>query len=120
MAPWFGSLGSGLGRPLGQVGGSVASITGHISNVTEAVLRKGDEQGPEDAYDAGLGSRALEWRSGTGKIPQVGLLARPGDDPHGWGQVTLDRNSVRCQAWVHPGRPSWPTLTRNSSLGLDS
>uniref|UniRef100_A0A4X1VCS4 Uncharacterized protein n=1 Tax=Sus scrofa TaxID=9823 RepID=A0A4X1VCS4_PIG len=53
MAPWFGSLGSGLGRPLGQVGGSVASFTGHISNVTEAVLRKGDEQGPEDAYDAG-------------------------------------------------------------------
>uniref|UniRef100_A0A8D0QSI9 Uncharacterized protein n=1 Tax=Sus scrofa TaxID=9823 RepID=A0A8D0QSI9_PIG len=60
MAPWFGSLGSGFGRSLGQVGGSVASFTGHILNVTEAVMRKGDEQGPEGAYDAGLGSRASE------------------------------------------------------------
>ena len=52
MAPWFGSLGSGLGRCLGQVGGSVASFTGHISNVTEPVLRKGDEQGSEDVPES--------------------------------------------------------------------
>ena len=30
----------------------MASFTGHISNVTEAVLRKGDEQGSEDVPES--------------------------------------------------------------------
>ena len=33
-------------------GAGVWSFTGHISNVTEAVLRKGDEQGPEDVPES--------------------------------------------------------------------
>uniref|UniRef100_A0A4X1T6A8 Uncharacterized protein n=1 Tax=Sus scrofa TaxID=9823 RepID=A0A4X1T6A8_PIG len=52
MVSWFGTLGSSLGRSLGQVGGSMASLTGHNSNVTKAVLRKGDEQGPEDVPES--------------------------------------------------------------------
>ncbi|XP_064334229.1 thyroid receptor-interacting protein 11-like [Camelus dromedarius] len=40
MSSWFSGLSSGLGHSLGQVGGSVASFTGHITNV----LRKGSEK----------------------------------------------------------------------------
>ncbi|XP_058424851.1 thyroid receptor-interacting protein 11-like [Diceros bicornis minor] len=52
MASWFGGLGSGLGHSLGQVGGSVASLTGHISNFTKDVLRKGREKA-EESPDSG-------------------------------------------------------------------
>lgn len=42
----------GFSRSLGQVGSSVASLTGHISNVAKAVLRKGEDQGPEDVPES--------------------------------------------------------------------
>uniref|UniRef100_A0A8D0WAQ5 Uncharacterized protein n=1 Tax=Sus scrofa TaxID=9823 RepID=A0A8D0WAQ5_PIG len=49
MATLFGTLGSSLGRSsLGQLGGSVASLTGHILNATKVVLGKGSERGPQD------------------------------------------------------------------------
>uniref|UniRef100_A0A8C9QLK2 Uncharacterized protein n=1 Tax=Spermophilus dauricus TaxID=99837 RepID=A0A8C9QLK2_SPEDA len=35
MSSWFRGLGSSLGHSLGQVGDSLASLTGHTSNVTE-------------------------------------------------------------------------------------
>ncbi|XP_054423097.1 thyroid receptor-interacting protein 11 isoform X2 [Pteronotus mesoamericanus] len=40
MSSWFGSLGSGLG----QVGGSLASLTGQISNFTKDMLMEGTEE----------------------------------------------------------------------------
>uniref|UniRef100_G3UN19 Thyroid hormone receptor interactor 11 n=1 Tax=Loxodonta africana TaxID=9785 RepID=G3UN19_LOXAF len=44
MASWLGGLGSGLGQSLGQVGGSLASLTGQISNFTKDMLMEGTEE----------------------------------------------------------------------------
>ncbi|KAM4690564.1 thyroid receptor-interacting protein 11 [Rhinophrynus dorsalis] len=44
MASWFGGLGSGLGQSLGQVGGSLSSITGQISSFTKDMLLEGTEE----------------------------------------------------------------------------
>uniref|UniRef100_A0A8C6EUU4 Uncharacterized protein n=1 Tax=Marmota marmota marmota TaxID=9994 RepID=A0A8C6EUU4_MARMA len=44
MSSWFRGLGSSLGHSLGQVGDSLASLTGHTSNVTkDAVLDEFEE-----------------------------------------------------------------------------
>ncbi|KAG8449040.1 hypothetical protein GDO86_015916 [Hymenochirus boettgeri] len=44
MASWFGGLGTGLGQSLGQVGGSLSSITGQISSFTKDMLLEGTEE----------------------------------------------------------------------------
>ncbi|NXN96975.1 TRIPB protein, partial [Rhinopomastus cyanomelas] len=44
MASWLGGLGSGLGQSLGQVGGSLSSLTGHISSFTRDILLEGAEE----------------------------------------------------------------------------
>ncbi|XP_040850061.1 thyroid receptor-interacting protein 11-like [Ochotona curzoniae] len=44
MSSWLGSIGSGLGHSLGQVGGSLVSLTGHISNFTKDRFLKGAEE----------------------------------------------------------------------------
>ncbi|NWH62871.1 TRIPB protein, partial [Geococcyx californianus] len=44
MASWLGGLGSGLGQSLGQVGGSLSSLTGHISSFTKDILLEGAEE----------------------------------------------------------------------------
>ncbi|XP_040850048.1 thyroid receptor-interacting protein 11-like [Ochotona curzoniae] len=44
MSSWLGSIGSGLGLSLGQVGGSLVSLTGHISNFTKDRFLKGAEE----------------------------------------------------------------------------
>ncbi|XP_058423553.1 thyroid receptor-interacting protein 11 isoform X4 [Diceros bicornis minor] len=44
MSSWLGGLGSGLGQSLGQVGGSLASLTGQISNFTKDMLLEGTEE----------------------------------------------------------------------------
>ncbi|XP_023587475.1 thyroid receptor-interacting protein 11 isoform X4 [Trichechus manatus latirostris] len=44
MSSWLGGLGSGLGQSLGQVGGSLASLTGQISNFTKDMLMDGTEE----------------------------------------------------------------------------
>uniref|UniRef100_A0A8C8SJU1 Thyroid hormone receptor interactor 11 n=1 Tax=Pelusios castaneus TaxID=367368 RepID=A0A8C8SJU1_9SAUR len=44
MASWLGGLGSGLGQSLGQVGGSLSSLTGQISNFTKDILLEGSEE----------------------------------------------------------------------------
>ncbi|XP_072284297.1 thyroid receptor-interacting protein 11 isoform X2 [Pyxicephalus adspersus] len=44
MASWLGGLGSGLGQSLGQVGGSLSSLTGQISNFTKDMLLEGAEE----------------------------------------------------------------------------
>uniref|UniRef100_A0A8D0HBM9 Uncharacterized protein n=1 Tax=Sphenodon punctatus TaxID=8508 RepID=A0A8D0HBM9_SPHPU len=45
MASWLGSLGAGLGQSLvGQVGGSLSSLTGQISSFTKDMLLEGTEE----------------------------------------------------------------------------
>ncbi|XP_069592935.1 thyroid receptor-interacting protein 11 [Ranitomeya imitator] len=44
MASWFGGLGSGLGQSLGQVGGSLSSLSGQISSFTKDMLLEGAEE----------------------------------------------------------------------------
>ncbi|KAM7155544.1 thyroid receptor-interacting protein 11 isoform 2-T2 [Molossus nigricans] len=44
MSSWLGGFGSGLGQSLGQVGGSLASLTGQISNFTKDMLMEGTEE----------------------------------------------------------------------------
>lgn len=44
MASWLGGIGSGLGQSLGQVGGSLSSFTGQISNFTKDMLLEGVEE----------------------------------------------------------------------------
>lgn len=44
MSSWLGGLGSGLGQSLGQVGGSLSSLSGQISNFTKDMLLEGVEE----------------------------------------------------------------------------
>uniref|UniRef100_A0A672P7I3 Thyroid receptor-interacting protein 11-like n=1 Tax=Sinocyclocheilus grahami TaxID=75366 RepID=A0A672P7I3_SINGR len=44
MSSWLGGLGSGLGQSLGQVGGSLSSFTGQISNFTKDILLESAEE----------------------------------------------------------------------------
>lgn len=53
MSSWLGGLGSGLGQSLGQVGGSLASLTGQISNFTKDMLMEGTEDVPGNSWSAG-------------------------------------------------------------------
>ncbi|XP_015864635.1 thyroid receptor-interacting protein 11 isoform X4 [Peromyscus maniculatus bairdii] len=53
MSSWLGGLGSGLGQSLGQVGGSLASLTGQISNFTKDMLMEGTEDVPADFLNSG-------------------------------------------------------------------
>lgn len=53
MSSWLGGLGSGLGQSLGQVGGSLASLTGQISNFTKDMLLEGTEDVPADFPNSG-------------------------------------------------------------------
>ncbi|XP_066484544.1 thyroid receptor-interacting protein 11 [Tiliqua scincoides] len=52
MASWLGGLGAGLGQSLvGQVGGSLSSLTGHISSFTKDMLLEGAEEVEGTAAD---------------------------------------------------------------------
>lgn len=53
MSSWLGGLGSGLGQSLGQVGGSLASLTGQISNFTKDMLMEGTEEVEADLPNSG-------------------------------------------------------------------
>ncbi|XP_047394796.1 thyroid receptor-interacting protein 11 isoform X3 [Sciurus carolinensis] len=53
MSSWFGGLGSGLGHSLGQVGGSLASLTDQISNFTKDMLLEGAEEVEADLPNSG-------------------------------------------------------------------
>ncbi|XP_053357855.1 thyroid receptor-interacting protein 11 [Clarias gariepinus] len=61
MASWLGGLGSGLGQSLGQVGGSLSSFTGQISNFTKDILLEGAEEVGDAATELHVSnSRLLE------------------------------------------------------------
>ncbi|KAM4013971.1 thyroid receptor-interacting protein 11 [Anomaloglossus baeobatrachus] len=61
MASWFGGLGSGLGQSLGQVGGSLSSLSGQISSFTKDMLLEGAEEQrpPEEGAELHM-SRDIE------------------------------------------------------------
>ncbi|XP_053330993.1 thyroid receptor-interacting protein 11 [Spea bombifrons] len=61
MASWLGGLGSGLGQSLGQVGGSLSSLTGQISSFTKDMLLEGKEEAEGVAADVEIsGARIRE------------------------------------------------------------
>lgn len=47
MSSWFRGLGSGLGRSLGQVGGTLAALRGHVPSVTINMPAEGTEEAGE-------------------------------------------------------------------------
>ncbi|XP_056152462.1 thyroid receptor-interacting protein 11 [Lampris incognitus] len=62
MSSWLGGLGSGLGQSLGQVGGSLSSFTGQISNFTKDMLLEGVEE---------VGDATTELQVSTSKLAEV-------------------------------------------------
>uniref|UniRef100_A0A7N8XYZ5 Thyroid hormone receptor interactor 11 n=1 Tax=Mastacembelus armatus TaxID=205130 RepID=A0A7N8XYZ5_9TELE len=62
MSSWLGGLGSGLGQSLGQVGGSLSSFTGQISNFTKDMLLEGVEE---------VGDAATELQVSNSKLAEV-------------------------------------------------
>uniref|UniRef100_A0A8C9QF37 Uncharacterized protein n=1 Tax=Spermophilus dauricus TaxID=99837 RepID=A0A8C9QF37_SPEDA len=71
MSSWFRGLGSSLGHSLGQVGDSLASLTGHVSNVTKDKI-------PDEFEDveAGLPSFSSGWTSSICQGSAMPLHAR--------------------------------------------
>ncbi len=102
MVSWFGTLGSSLGRSLGQVGGSMASLTGHNSNVTKAVLRKGDEQGPEDVPE-----------SKTKEVEDVQSTFKSGNE-------RKESDTLRDKEKVLPQTTSLKELPKEQQAGSDA
>uniref|UniRef100_A0AAY4DPT1 GRIP domain-containing protein n=1 Tax=Denticeps clupeoides TaxID=299321 RepID=A0AAY4DPT1_9TELE len=62
MSSWLGGIGSGLGQSLGQVGGSLSSFTGQISNFTKDILLEGAEE---------VGDAATELQVSNSKLVEV-------------------------------------------------
>ncbi|KAM6960712.1 thyroid receptor-interacting protein 11 [Aplochiton taeniatus] len=60
MSSWLGGLGSGLGQSLGQVGGSLSSITGQISNFTKDMLLEGVEEVGDTTTELHVSNSRLE------------------------------------------------------------
>ncbi|XP_037342223.2 thyroid receptor-interacting protein 11 [Pungitius pungitius] len=62
MSSWLGGIGSGLGQSLGQVGGSLSSFTGQISNFTKDMLLEGVEE---------VGDAATELQVSNNKLADI-------------------------------------------------
>ncbi|XP_053192155.1 thyroid receptor-interacting protein 11 [Scomber japonicus] len=62
MSSWLGGIGSGLGQSLGQVGGSLSSFTGQISNFTKDMLLEGVEE---------VGDAATELQVSNSKLAEL-------------------------------------------------
>ncbi|XP_053700573.1 thyroid receptor-interacting protein 11 isoform X1 [Synchiropus splendidus] len=60
MSSWLGGIGSGLGQSLGQVGGSLSSFTGQISNFTKDMLLEGVEEVGDPATQLQMSNSKLE------------------------------------------------------------
>ncbi|XP_060938568.1 thyroid receptor-interacting protein 11 [Limanda limanda] len=59
MSSWLGGLGSGLGQSLGQVGGSLTSLTGQISTFTKDMLLEGVEEHGDAATELHVSNSRL-------------------------------------------------------------
>lgn len=75
MSSWLGGLGSGLGHSLGQVGGSLASLTGQISNFTKDMLMEGTEEVEGNSRSDGGG---LFWDPGSVRLVPTPIRQRRG------------------------------------------
>ncbi|XP_051507537.1 thyroid receptor-interacting protein 11-like isoform X2 [Myxocyprinus asiaticus] len=60
MSSWLGGLGSGLGQSLGQVGGSLSSFTGQISNFTKDILLESTEEVGDAATELHVSDSRLQ------------------------------------------------------------
>ncbi|XP_052007166.1 thyroid receptor-interacting protein 11 [Xyrauchen texanus] len=75
MSSWLGGLGSGLGQSLGQVGGSLSSFTGQISNFTKDILLESAEEVGDAATVSGSRLQELETSNATQKSEYERLLS---------------------------------------------
>lgn len=87
MSSWLGGLGSGLGQSLGQVGGSLASLTGQISNFTKDMLMEGAEEAEGTSWGGG-------GPLGAGSVRSV--------------PTSLGAGPRTGRRGAHPARPSAP------------
>ncbi|XP_059505028.1 thyroid receptor-interacting protein 11 [Stegostoma tigrinum] len=60
MSSWFGGIGSGLGQSLGQVGGSLTSLTGQLSSFTKDMLAEGAEEVRDAASELHVSNSRLK------------------------------------------------------------
>ncbi|XP_043553067.1 thyroid receptor-interacting protein 11 [Chiloscyllium plagiosum] len=60
MSSWFGGIGSGLGQSLGQVGGSLTSLTGQLSSFTKDMLAEGAEEVQDPASELHVSNSRLK------------------------------------------------------------
>lgn len=80
MSSWFGSLGSGLGQSLGQVGGSLASLPGQISNFTKDMLMESTEEVEGNSWSDGGG---LFWDPGSVRLVPTSIRQETGTGRRG-------------------------------------
>lgn len=76
MSSWLGGLGSGLGQSLGQVGGSLASLTGQISNFTKDMLMEGTEEVEGNSWSDGGRAVWGPWERPFGAHVQLSGVSR--------------------------------------------
>lgn len=68
MASWLGGLGAGLGQSLvGQVGGSLSTLTGQISSFTKDMLLESTEEAGGKQGRRGDEGKGWAWPLPTGK-----------------------------------------------------
>lgn len=83
MSSWLGGLGSGLGQSLGQVGGSLASLTGQISNFTKDMLMEGTEEVEGNSWSDGReGFSGTLGASVWSQLPSVRRRGRVAEECH--------------------------------------
>lgn len=83
MSSWLGGLGSGLGQSLGQVGGSLASLTGQISNFTKDMLMEGTEEVEGNSWSDGReGFSGTLGASVWSQLPSVRRRGRVEEECH--------------------------------------
>lgn len=113
MSSWLGGLGSGLGQSLGQVGGSLASLTGQISNFTKDMLMEGAEEVEGTSWGEG---RAF-WAPGAcARSPPPSVRARG----RVAGEVTPHLRARRSLRLLGPGFPGGKAAGVRREVGFSA
>ncbi|KAM5166783.1 thyroid receptor-interacting protein 11-like [Callospermophilus lateralis] len=97
MSSWLGGLGSGLGHFLGQVGSSLASLTGHISSFTREMLL--DDLGDLEAALHHCWGKEMETTDSTLRCENERLKKYCTDleEKHEASQLQINHQSVSYQ-----------------------